>query len=87
MQTIAITDADGNLRFVQFEGDVRNVITFDGARYKGTGTVTHEGQHVPVYRITQKPVQTRGNCPRCGGTGNYGSLGVCFACSGTGKRA
>src|SRR5262249_25480862 len=26
-------------------------------------------------------------CPKCGGTGAYGSMGVCFACKGSGTTA
>lgn len=51
-----------------------------------TGSVRVEP--VRANAVEYKPAETRfiEGCPKCRGTGRYGSFGICFTCNGKGKK-
>lgn len=76
---------DGAVAVVEATPVSDHVASFEGRRYAAKGTVTVAGTRYGFYQPAPV-VAKRGNCPRCGGTGSFGSHGVCYQCGGSGQK-
>lgn len=78
---------DGGLCVVDAIQTGTNTATIDGVRHIAFSSVLINGQHIGFWKPQPKSIRAKlGNCPRCGGTGSFGTHGVCWDCNGSGDK-